>query len=80
MHFDVCFQIFVFVCCCYCCCCFFLKADEVERKNVFKVHHKNMRVHFFQAQNEDSVNRYIIGSTVNEMFQLSYQSCQPLEI
>lgn len=44
---------------------FSFKADEVDRKNVFKVHHKNIRVYLFQAENEDNVNRYIIGSTVN---------------
>ena len=71
IHFDVCFQhfrvcLFVVV---------FFKADEVDRKNVFKVHHKNVRVYLFQAQNEDSVDRYIIGSAVNEIFQLTFQSC-----
>lgn len=34
-------------------------ADEVDRKNVFKVHHKNVRVYLFQAQNEDSVDRWM---------------------
>ena len=33
------------------------KADEVDRKNVFKVHHKNVRVYLFQAESEESMNR-----------------------
>ena len=67
-HFRVCLFFVVFSC---------FKADEVDRKNVFKVHHKNVRVYLFQAQNEDSVDRYIIGSAVNEIFQVrvSLQSC-----
>ena len=37
---------------------FLFKADEVDRKNVFKVHHKNVRVYLFQAESEGSLNRW----------------------
>ena len=29
----------------------------MERKNVFKVHHKNVKVYLFEAESEDSMNR-----------------------
>ncbi|CAH3158676.1 unnamed protein product, partial [Porites evermanni] len=35
-------------------------ADELDRKNVFKMHHKNLRVHFFQAESEESMIRYLL--------------------
>lgn len=34
-------------------------ADEVDRGNVFKVHHKNVRVYLFQAENKESMNRWM---------------------
>ena len=32
----------------------------MDRKNVFKMHHKNLRVHFFQAESEESLIRYVL--------------------
>lgn len=34
-------------------------ADDVDRKNVFKVHHKNLKVYLFEAESEDSMNRWM---------------------
>ncbi|XP_068758302.1 FYVE, RhoGEF and PH domain-containing protein 4-like [Montipora capricornis] len=34
-------------------------ADDVDRGNVFKVHHKNVRVYLFQAENKESMNRWM---------------------
>lgn len=30
----------------------------MDRKNVFKVHHKNLKVYLFEAESEDSMNRW----------------------
>ena len=29
----------------------------MDRKNVFKVHHKNVKVYLFEAESKDSVDR-----------------------
>ncbi|KAL9960565.1 hypothetical protein ACROYT_G034040 [Oculina patagonica] len=34
-------------------------ADDVDRKNVFKVHHKNVKVYLFEAESEESMNRWM---------------------
>ena len=34
-----------------------LQADDVDKKFVFKLHHKNIRVYFFEGEDENAVKR-----------------------
>lgn len=63
-------------------------ADEVDRqKNVFKLHHKNIRVFFFQAESEESMRRWmellaraIKAEGIEEKNPESQESSETLEV